>query len=85
MGFDERYVTPILSHHNIGGTQIGIPSSDSRDYQESSAAVFDNALYLVLVLDHATVACFLQLQEIKLFPTKTQYPPVDRRSSLHPT
>jgi hypothetical protein len=49
MGFDERYVAPILSHHNIGGTRIGIPSLDSRDYQESSVAVFDNALYSALV------------------------------------
>jgi hypothetical protein len=85
MGFDERYVAPIFSHHNIGGTLIGIPSSDGRDYQESYVAVFDNALYSALVLNRATVACFLQLQEIRLFPTKTQYPPGDRRSSLHPT
>jgi HD-like signal output (HDOD) protein len=52
MRFDERFIAPILSHHNIGDTRIGIPSSDGRDYQESSAA---------LVLDSATVACFLQL------------------------
>jgi len=84
MGFDERYIAPMLSHHNIWGILIGMTSSDSRDFnQDSSATVLNNALYSASVLDRATMACFLQLQKIRLFPRKTQYPHLDRRSSLH--
>jgi hypothetical protein len=42
------------------------------------------ALYSDSVLDRETVGCFLEHQEIKFCPKKTQYPEVDLRSSGQP-
>jgi hypothetical protein len=64
-------VAPILSHQSTGGTETERPSSVSSDYsQQSSIEALDNALYSASILDHATIACFLQLQEIRLVPKK---------------
>jgi hypothetical protein len=72
-GFEDKYVAPMLSHHSVGGRENRRPISEHRDIiQESSAAVFARALYSASVLEWATVCCFLQLQEIKLFPRKMQ-------------
>lgn len=63
----------MLSHHNTGGIGTLIPSSINKDWsQANSAAAFANALYLASVLDLATVACFLQLQDMRFFPKKIQ-------------
>jgi hypothetical protein len=85
-GFEEKYVAPILSHHNVRGWVNCIPISEQSDrIHDSSAAALARALYSALVLDLATVCCFLQVQEIKLSPRKIQYPHVERRSSRLPT
>ena len=42
------------------------------------------ALYSASVLDLATVGCFLEFHEIKLFPRYIRNPLVDRRSELSP-
>jgi hypothetical protein len=69
----------MVSHRSIRGTGTGMPSSVSKDCNhESSATVFAKALYSASVLDRATVACFLQLQEMRLLLKKTQYPLVER-------
>jgi hypothetical protein len=47
--------------------------------------VFATALYSASVEDLDTVGCLRELQETKLEPRKTQYAPVDHRSSGHPT
>jgi hypothetical protein len=36
------------------------------------------------MLEWETVACFLELHEIKLQPRNAAKPPVDRLSSIHP-
>ena len=69
----------MLSHHRTGELEIGIPSSHRRARNHlTSAAALAKALYLASILDRATVFCFLQPQEIRLLPKKTQKPPVDR-------
>jgi hypothetical protein len=50
----------------------------------SSVVAFGRALYSALVLDCKTMACFLELQEIKFGPRKTAKPPVDLLSLGHP-
>jgi len=75
----------MLSHHSVGGRVKLRPSSEQRDItKESSAAVFARDLYYASVLERATVCCFRQLHEIRFFPRKIQYPPVERRSSRSP-
>ena len=70
---EERYIAPMLSHQRVGEVECEKPSSRSRDWSHLiSATALARALYLALVLDRATVAYFLQLQEIKLRPRKTQ-------------
>jgi len=49
-----------------------------------SAVALAIDLYSASVLDRATVACFLALQEIRLDPKNTAKPPVDRLSSTLP-
>jgi hypothetical protein len=49
-----------------------------------SAIVLAIALYSASVEDLDTVACFLELQDIRLEPKKTHNPPVDRLSSGQP-
>jgi 4-hydroxy-3-methylbut-2-en-1-yl diphosphate synthase IspG/GcpE len=75
----------MLSHQRMGG-RIGVNPSSLRTelIQIISAAAFASDLYLASVLDRATVACFLQLHDIKFSPKKMQYPPMDLRSSLFP-
>lgn len=46
---------------------------------------FDKTLYSDPVLDLEIVACFHELQDVKLTPKKTATPPVDRQSYEHPT
>ena len=73
IGFEERYVAPMLSHQRIGEVDLERPSSRRRDWSHlTSAAALESALYSTSVLDRATVAYFLQLHEIKLRPRKTQ-------------
>ena len=63
----------MLSHQRIGEVELEKPSSRSRDWSYfTSATALASALYSASMLDRATVACFLQLQEIKLRPKKTQ-------------
>ena len=72
-GLEDKYVAPMLSHHIIGGDWSETPSSDKRVVNHLiSAATLASALYSASVLDLATVACFLQLQETKLDPRKIQ-------------
>jgi len=59
----------MLSHHKRGGGETGKPSSKSREVsQDISTAVLAKALYSASVLERVIVACFLQLQEIRLVP-----------------
>jgi hypothetical protein len=82
MGFEARYVAPMLSQYKIGGSG-DITSSSRRSVciQVNSAAVFAMALYSDSVLDRDTVGCFLELQDKMFLPRMTQYPEVERRSS----
>ena len=74
----------MLSHHNVGGGNI-ILSSRKRDViQINSELALTSALYFASVLDHATVGCFLELQETRLSPRYTRKPLVDRRSETSP-
>jgi hypothetical protein len=45
---------------------------------------FATDLYSASVEDLDTVACFLELQDIKLYPKNIAKPPVDLLSSRHP-
>jgi hypothetical protein len=78
-------VAPILSQKRAGADGKKTPSSESKDWSHvSSAAALAIALYSDSVLDQETVGCFLELQEIRFVPRKTQNPEVDFRSSGHP-
>ena len=75
----------MLSHQITRGDRKDKPSSFNKDLNHLiSAAVLARALYSAYVLYRATVACFLQLHEMRFLPKKTQKLPVDRRSSLLP-
>jgi hypothetical protein len=52
--------------------------------QITSAVALAKDLYSASVLDLDTVACFLELQDIRFDPRKTAKPPVDLLSSEHP-
>ena len=59
----------MLSHHKRGEGETRKPSSKSREVsQDISAAVLAKALYSASVPERATIACFLQLQEMRLVP-----------------
>jgi len=76
----------MLSHQSFGGVGSGMPGSWRREHiQINSAGVIATDLYSASVEDLETVGCLRELQEIKLEPRKTQYAPVEQRSSGHPT
>ena len=61
----------MLSHHKTGQVETNAPSSDKREHNHLTlAAVLARALYSASILDQATVACFLQPQEIRLTSKK---------------
>jgi hypothetical protein len=63
----------MLSHQSFGGLGRETPSSWRREQSQSNyAAVLATNLYSASVEDLDTVGCFLELQEIKLLPRKTQ-------------
>ena len=69
----------MLSHHRTRELEIGIPSSHRKACNHlTSTTALARALYSASILDRATAFCFLQPQEIRLLPGKTQKPPVDR-------
>jgi hypothetical protein len=61
------------------------PSSLSKELIHiASAAPLASAFYSTSVVDLEIVGSFFELQDTKFGPTKTAYPPVERRSSTHP-
>ena len=61
----------MLSHQRTVEDGGGWPSSVRREWSHlTSAAALARALYSASVLERATVACFLQLQEIRFLPKK---------------
>lgn len=76
-------MAPRLSHQSVAADGLHTLSSLS-NIQMISAVALAIALYSASVLDLETVACFLELQEIKLDPKNIQKPLVDRRSSMDP-
>lgn len=57
-------------------------SSERRDWsQETTTVTKARLLYSTSVLEHATTDCFLDHQEMRFGPKKTQAPEVDRLSS----
>lgn len=73
MGLQERYVAFILSHKRAKARGDCKPICVSRvKIYEISVAILAFDLYLVLVLERATVTCFLQLQEMRLLSRNIQ-------------
>ena len=63
----------MLSHQRTGEEENDCPSSCRRDWSHlTSAAAFARALYYASVLERATVAYFLQIQEMRFLPKKIQ-------------
>ena len=63
----------MLSQHKTGQVEIDAPSSDKREHNHLTfVAVLARALYSASILDQATVACFLQPQEIRLTSKNTK-------------
>jgi hypothetical protein len=75
----ERYVAPMLWHHNLAECALGTHNSFNKDcIQITSAVVLARDLYSASVLDLDTLACFLVLQLMRLEPKNIANPPVDR-------
>ena len=72
-GFVEKYVAPMLSHQKTSEDENDCPSSCKRDWSHLTlAAALARALYFASMLERATMACFLQLQEMRFLPKKIQ-------------
>jgi hypothetical protein len=68
----------MLSYQIFGGEGSFSLRSRKRDsIKSNSAIVFAMDFYSTSVEDREIVGCFLELQEIKLEPRKTQYTSVD--------
>ena len=74
----------MLSHQSVGGERFNFSSLRRELIQINSDVALAIALYSASVLDLATVACFFELQEIRLLPRYTRKPLVERRSSEYP-
>jgi len=73
MGFEVKYVAPILSPNNMGADSRKIPSFFSKDWiQSNSAVALAKALYSDSVLDREIVGCFLEVRERRLLPKNMQ-------------
>jgi hypothetical protein len=84
-GLAERYVAPILSHHNLANLGAFTPCSYNKVCTHiTSIVALAKDLYSASVLDLDTVACFLALHDIKFDPRYIAKPPVDLLSSEHP-
>lgn len=75
------YVAPKLSHQRMGSLEREMPMSESKDCIHNNSQVeLAKLRYSASVVDRATVSCFLEHQETRFDPRKTQYAPVDLRS-----
>ena len=72
--FAQRYVAPMLSHHNVGDGKTIQSSQRSELIQSNSEVALAIALYSASVLDRAIVGCFLELQETRLLPRYMRNP-----------
>jgi hypothetical protein len=69
----DKYVAPMLSHHNFGVDVRETPSSRRRAVIHISyAVVLATGLYSASVEDRETIGCLLELQEIRFEPRKIQ-------------
>jgi hypothetical protein len=83
IGFADKYVAPILSHHKHGTSLILMPNSLRRVSTHITYAVaFDRDLYSASVLNLDTVGCFLALHDMRFGPKNIGKPPVDPLSSI---
>jgi hypothetical protein len=82
IGFEDRYLAPMLSHHRRATNGHGTLSSFKNVWSHIiSAVALTIDLYSASVLDLETGSCFLAHHEIRLEPRNTTYPPIDLRSS----
>lgn len=68
----------MLSHHKVRAFDKEISRSQIRVcIQITSQAAEARDFYSAFVLDHATILCFFEPQEISVFPRKIQKPPAE--------
>ena len=84
-GLEHKLAAPTLSQWITGCWGWATPSSvRSEKIHQSSTAIAATKRYSTSVEERATVRCFLELQEIGLWPRCTRYALEDVKSSLLP-
>lgn len=84
-GLEAMWTAAWLSHYNLVDSKFLKPtSSNSYRTHRTSHTPCVIARYSDLALDPKTTTCFLLLHDIRLSPTKTQYPVVDLLSIFDP-
>ena len=74
----------MLSHHKMGVEKRGILRSQNNIRNQNKLVVEVIARYSASVIEHATIGCFLAVQEIREEPKRMPNPVVDQRSSGSP-